>query len=175
MVILENIDIDKAILQNIDNDKISNRFKVGISNRARSTTQNLAHPEICFILHLQEKISYFPGNVERLQSWALRFEAALLLLFRAVSLFNAVSRVEATIRQALMSCASVSFCQQSMCWRVVRRLYSSTNHTKVVPLRHNLTPLSHLGTIWHHLASGVDRNWINICELQYSTSFCHIL
>ena len=40
MVILENIDIDididKAILQNIDIDKISNRFKFGISNRASS-------------------------------------------------------------------------------------------------------------------------------------------
>ena len=40
MVILENIDIDididKAILQNIDIDKISNRFKFGISNRAIS-------------------------------------------------------------------------------------------------------------------------------------------
>ena len=35
MVILENIDIDKATLQNIDIDKISNRFKFGISNRAR--------------------------------------------------------------------------------------------------------------------------------------------
>ena len=36
MVILENIDIDidKAILQYIDIDKISNRFKFGISNRA---------------------------------------------------------------------------------------------------------------------------------------------
>ena len=38
MVILENIDIgidiDKAILQNIDIDKISDRFKFGISNRA---------------------------------------------------------------------------------------------------------------------------------------------
>ena len=34
MVILENIDIDKAILQNIAIDKISNRFKFGISNRA---------------------------------------------------------------------------------------------------------------------------------------------
>ena len=38
MVILENIDIDididKAILRNIDIDKISNRFKFGISNRA---------------------------------------------------------------------------------------------------------------------------------------------
>ena len=38
MVILENIDIDididKAILQNIDIDKISNRFKFGISNWA---------------------------------------------------------------------------------------------------------------------------------------------
>ena len=42
MVILENIDIDididKAILQNIDIDKISNRFKFGISNRACSQT-----------------------------------------------------------------------------------------------------------------------------------------
>ena len=41
MVILENIDIDididKAILQNIDIDKISNRFKFGISNRASWT------------------------------------------------------------------------------------------------------------------------------------------
>ena len=37
MAILENIDIDivKAILQNIDIDRISNRFKFGISNRAR--------------------------------------------------------------------------------------------------------------------------------------------
>ena len=38
MVILENIDIDididNAILQNIDIDKISNRFKFGKSNRA---------------------------------------------------------------------------------------------------------------------------------------------
>ena len=33
-MILENIDIDKAILQNIDIDEISNRFKFGISNRA---------------------------------------------------------------------------------------------------------------------------------------------
>jgi len=44
MVILENIDIDididKAILQNIDIDKISNRFKFGISNRA-TRQQNL--------------------------------------------------------------------------------------------------------------------------------------
>ena len=42
MVILENIDIgidiDKAILQNIDIDKISNRFKFGISNRASLTS-----------------------------------------------------------------------------------------------------------------------------------------
>ena len=41
MVILENIDIDididKAILQNIDIDKISNRLEFGISN---STTFN---------------------------------------------------------------------------------------------------------------------------------------
>ena len=33
-MILENIDIDKAVLQNIDINKISNRFKFGISNRA---------------------------------------------------------------------------------------------------------------------------------------------
>ena len=49
MVILENIDIDididKAILQNIDIDKISNRFKFGISNRAilRSPERRLCH------------------------------------------------------------------------------------------------------------------------------------
>ena len=46
MVILENIDIDididKAILQNIDIDKISNRFKFGISNRAISVWQIIA-------------------------------------------------------------------------------------------------------------------------------------
>ena len=30
-----DIDIDKAILQNIDIDKISNQFKFGISNRAK--------------------------------------------------------------------------------------------------------------------------------------------
>ena len=49
MVILENIDIDidinKAILQNIDIDKISNQFKFGISNRAnkRSYSKSLQH------------------------------------------------------------------------------------------------------------------------------------
>ena len=45
MVILENIDIDididKAILQNIDIDKISNRFKFGISNRASWFEENI--------------------------------------------------------------------------------------------------------------------------------------
>ena len=45
MVILENIDIDinidKAILQNIDIDKILNRFKFGISNRATPHPQRL--------------------------------------------------------------------------------------------------------------------------------------
>ena len=40
MVILENIDIDidMAILQSIDIDKILNRFKFGISNRAIATS-----------------------------------------------------------------------------------------------------------------------------------------
>ena len=53
MVILENIDIDididKAILQNIDIDKISNRFKFGISNRAMAgpLSSNL-DPVTCF-------------------------------------------------------------------------------------------------------------------------------
>ena len=46
MVILENIDIDididKAILQNIDIDKISNRFKFGISNRANGRSTSFA-------------------------------------------------------------------------------------------------------------------------------------
>ena len=54
MVILENIDIDididKAILQNIDIDKISNRFKFGISNRARSDA--IIFPtHTCFCAH----------------------------------------------------------------------------------------------------------------------------
>ena len=42
MVILENIDIDigKAILQNIDIVKITNRFKFGISNRASWRPKN---------------------------------------------------------------------------------------------------------------------------------------
>ena len=52
MVILENIDIDidKAILQNIDTDKISNRFKFGISNRATcaSKLSTGTDPGICF-------------------------------------------------------------------------------------------------------------------------------
>ena len=41
MVILENIDIDidKAILKNIDIDKISDRFKFGISNRANQVAK----------------------------------------------------------------------------------------------------------------------------------------
>ena len=66
MVILENIDIDididKAILQNIDIDKISNRFKFGISNRARYAPTAVIHdawycmvfhgiPWYCMILH----------------------------------------------------------------------------------------------------------------------------
>ena len=48
MVILENIDIDididTATLQNIDIDKISNRFKFGISNRARWTEEKTLMP-----------------------------------------------------------------------------------------------------------------------------------
>ena len=50
MVILENIDIvidiDKAILQNIDIDKISNRFKFGISNRAKSAPHSFSRAQI---------------------------------------------------------------------------------------------------------------------------------
>ena len=50
MVILENIDIDididKAILQNIDIDKISNRFKFGISNRATSQTFSITNSDM---------------------------------------------------------------------------------------------------------------------------------
>ena len=62
MVILENIDIDididKAILQNIDIDKISNRFKFGISNRA-STGYAFLHEEgaSCDLCHrLQQPV-----------------------------------------------------------------------------------------------------------------------
>ena len=54
MVILENIDIDidKAILQNIDIDEISNRFKFGISNRATvnalAPVENISGRGLCF-------------------------------------------------------------------------------------------------------------------------------
>ena len=50
MVTLENIDIDKAILQNIDIDKILNRFKFGISNRATSDARLLCPPQRCALL-----------------------------------------------------------------------------------------------------------------------------
>ena len=54
-MILENIDIDididKAILQNIDIDKISNRFKFGISNRA-SEGRSRSSPQLKFVLPL---------------------------------------------------------------------------------------------------------------------------
>ena len=73
MVILENIDIDididKAILQNIDIDKISNRFKFGISNRARAggavkkITLYLTHPQMTRFL-LQESFSYNSRNLQ---------------------------------------------------------------------------------------------------------------
>ena len=53
MVILENIDIDididKAILQNIDIDKISNRFKFGISNRATVAPNFSPHLPTCIV------------------------------------------------------------------------------------------------------------------------------
>ena len=64
MVILENIDIDidKAILQNIDIDKISNRFKFGISNRAISRSVD----ERGWISPAKgtrkKKICFFPGQ-----------------------------------------------------------------------------------------------------------------
>ena len=68
-MILENIDIDididKAILQNIDIDKISNRLKFGISNRAIDTTLNTFSRKtelIVFFLpsHPQLQVTYAP-------------------------------------------------------------------------------------------------------------------
>ena len=58
MVILENIDIDidKAILQDIDIDKIPNRFKFGISNRA---TRSPAHPRSLDLF--QPEVGLLPG------------------------------------------------------------------------------------------------------------------
>ena len=56
MVILENIDIDKAILQNIDIDKISNRFKFGISNRARATPNSLGTSKELILYHHDDDI-----------------------------------------------------------------------------------------------------------------------
>ena len=62
MVILENIDIDidKAILQNIDIDKISNRFKFGISNRAKSTECNWLEIYIGILAIIVAKMSMDP-------------------------------------------------------------------------------------------------------------------
>ena len=65
MVILENIDIDividKAILPNIDIDKILNRFKFGISNRATTRQNQLleltfdtVQPSPCSILYFSQ-------------------------------------------------------------------------------------------------------------------------
>ena len=66
MVILENIDIDidKAILQNIDIDKISNRFKFGISNRA--TPNSDFYPEIQELAQILLRISE-----EKFGGWGL--------------------------------------------------------------------------------------------------------
>ena len=66
MVILENIniDIDKAILQNIDIDKISNRFKFGISNRATVTQLSISEYLIGLFsrLNISERIVvHYPG------------------------------------------------------------------------------------------------------------------
>ena len=59
MVILENIDIDididKAILQNIDIDKISNRFKFGISNRA---SHSVMHKQSWLLLLLGPSVHH---------------------------------------------------------------------------------------------------------------------
>ena len=72
MVILENIDIDididKAILQNIDIDKISNRFKFGISNRAIGgwTTQLTAEILPGFYFKAEEKPFLFAQEAEPL-------------------------------------------------------------------------------------------------------------
>ena len=69
MVILENIDIDidKAILQNIDIDKISNRFKFGISNRASVSQSTLVDWPGC-------TFHSTPKKVEKCISWTnIRF------------------------------------------------------------------------------------------------------
>ena len=59
MVILENIDIDidKAILQNIDIDKILNRFKFGISNRA-TRPENIAKIDQTFLMVIIKRTRY---------------------------------------------------------------------------------------------------------------------
>ena len=66
MVILENIDIDididKAILQNIDIDKISNRFKFGISNRASSRGSRSGRDEKSGLLCLSSAQGLYLGT-----------------------------------------------------------------------------------------------------------------
>ena len=63
MVILENIDIDididKAILQNIDIDKISNRFKFGISNRATSKPAEEKPVDVVFVQVGNSQLYFF--------------------------------------------------------------------------------------------------------------------
>ena len=51
--ILENIDIDKEISENIDIDKISNRLEFGISNRAKTRTK-LANVDPLLTLIIQQ-------------------------------------------------------------------------------------------------------------------------
>ena len=71
MVILENIDIaidiDKAILQNIDIDKISNRFKFGISNRASGVPKwkNMRYVSCCTFPISQNKSAEWGKQLRR--------------------------------------------------------------------------------------------------------------
>ena len=66
MVILENIDIDididKVILQNIDIYKISNRFKFGISNRAKHNTPT--RQNLFFLLLLDTDLSNLDARLQ---------------------------------------------------------------------------------------------------------------
>ena len=69
MVILENIDIDididKAILQNIDIDKISNRFKFGISNRAIGLSRENIRYNLLLGMFASSNICIGRGGVKR--------------------------------------------------------------------------------------------------------------
>ena len=112
MVILENIDIDididKAILQNIDIDKISNRFKFGISNRAIWTGRvTIGCPDR---RHCNASVYY---TLKQKPNLIRRFSCVLCLVLNSAVLLKGIRREfagEGEVRFNLDRSASSSSC-----------------------------------------------------------------